>query len=81
MDSIPVSFFEKLKIILDNYSSFQDIIPSPRWMKGFDFIPTYKDNKNGKDEKKKFRALINCKELFSLQYVSISAKEFPTNSR
>lgn len=57
MDSIPVSFFEKLKIILDNYSSFQDIIPSPRWMKGFDFIPTYKDNKNGKDEKKEISGI------------------------
>lgn len=57
IDSIPVSFFEKLKIILDNYSSFQDIIPSPRWMKGFDFIPTYKDNKNGKDEKKEISGI------------------------
>lgn len=57
MGSIPVSFFEKLEIILDNYSSFQGIIPSPRWMKGFDFIPTYKDNKNGKDEKKEISGI------------------------
>lgn len=57
MDSIPVSFFEKLEIILDNYSSFQGIIPSPRWMKGFDFIPTYRNNKNGKDEKKEISGI------------------------
>ena len=57
MDSIPASFFEKLEIILDNYSSFQDIIPSPRWMKGFDFIPTYRNNKNSKDEKKEISGI------------------------
>ena len=57
MDSIPVSFFEKLKIILDNYSSFDGMIPSPRWMKGFDFIPTYRNNKNSKDEKKEISGI------------------------
>ncbi len=57
MDSIPVSFFEKLKTILDNYSSFQGIIPTPRWMKGFNFIPTYRNNKNGKDEKKEISGI------------------------
>lgn len=51
MGSIPETFFEKLRTILDNYSSFQGIIPEPKWMKGFDFIPTYKENKNGKEEK------------------------------
>lgn len=57
MGSIPVSFFEKLEIILDNYSSFQGIIPSPKWMKGFDFIPTYRNNKSSKDEKKEISGI------------------------
>lgn len=51
MTSIPVIFFEKLKTILDNYSLFQGVIPEPRWMKGFNFIPIYKDDKNKKEEK------------------------------
>lgn len=57
MGSIPVSFFEKLEIILDNYSSFQGIIPSPKWMKEFDFIPTYRNNKSSKDEKKEISGI------------------------
>lgn len=51
MNSISVAFFEKLNTILDNYSLFQGTIPEPRWMKGFNFIPTYKNDKNGKEEK------------------------------
>lgn len=51
MNSIPITFFEKLKTVLDNYFLFQGVIPEPRWMKGFNFIPRYKDNKNEKEEK------------------------------
>ncbi len=50
MGAIPATFFEKLKTIIHNYSSFQGIIPEPKWMNGFDFIPTYKNDTKGKDE-------------------------------
>lgn len=49
MNSIPVTFFKKLQVVLDNYCSFQGVIPEPRWMEGFKFIPIYKNNKNEKE--------------------------------
>lgn len=52
LNTIPVAFFEKLKTVLDNYYLFQGIIPEPRWMKGFNFIPKYdEDSINKKEEK------------------------------
>lgn len=50
MGKIPISFFEKLKTTIDNYISFQGIIPECKWMRGFDFIPTYNNDTTGKDE-------------------------------
>lgn len=40
---IPIESFEKLLTLLNNFAKFEGEIPSPRWMKGFDFIPTYKE--------------------------------------
>ena len=41
--TIPIECFEKLLGVLNNYAKFEGEIFSPRWMKGFDFIPTYKE--------------------------------------
>lgn len=57
MGSIPVTFFEKLITVLDNYCVFQEVIPEPRWMRGFNFIPTYKDNENEREEKIKISGI------------------------
>lgn len=63
INSIPVAFFEKLKTVLDNYYSFQGAIPESRWMKGFNFIPIYKSQKNKKEEK------IEISEINQLQRI------------
>lgn len=75
--SIPVSFFEKLERILDHYSSFQGTIPTPRWMKGFDFIPTYRNNKNSKDNKKEISGINQLQRIVFFAVCKYFSKEVP----